>query len=157
MTDSGIQTAFSYFDSIIVLSRTVAGEGKYPAIDILASSSSVIDPDILGKQHYELYVETEKILKRYSYLNRIVSIVGEYELSKEDQVVYHRARKLLNYMTQSFFVTSDQTGRVGKFVPRAKTIADVADIISGKLDSVPEEALLYIGELGELHGRPKLA
>ena len=157
MSDSGIQTAFAYFDSIIVLSRQVAGEGKYPAIDILASSSSVIDPDVIGKQHYELFVEAEKILKRYSYLNRIVSIVGEYELAKEDQVIYHRARKLLNYMTQSFFVTSDQTGRPGKFVPRAKTIADVAAIISGKVDSAPEEALLYIGDLGDLSGQPKRA
>lgn len=157
MSDSGIQTAFAYFDSIIVLSRAVAGEGKYPAIDILVSSSSVINPDVLGKKHYDLFVEAEKILKRYSYLNRIVSIVGEYELAKEDQVIYHRARKLLNYMTQSFFVTADQTGRPGKYVPRAKTIADVADIISGKYDHISEEVFAYIGDLGEIRGRQKRA
>ena len=155
MSDSGIQTAFSYFDSIVVLSRAVAAEGKYPAIDILASSSSVIDPDIIGKEHYELFVEAEKILKRYDYLSRIVLIVGEYELTKSDQVIYHRARKLLNYMTQSFFVTSDQMGRAGKFVPRAKTIADVKEIISGKLDNVSEEIFLFIGDLGDIRGQKR--
>lgn len=155
MSDSGIQTAFSYFDSIIVLSRAVAAEGKYPAIDILASSSSVIDPDILGREHYELLVEAEKILKRYTYLNRIVSIVGEYELTKDDQIIYHRARKLLNYMAQGFFTTADQTGRVGKYVPRAKTIADVKAIIGGKYDDISEEVFLYIGDLGDLSGRQK--
>src|SRR4030042_3201377 len=153
MSDSGIQTSFSYFDSVVILSRAVAGEGKYPAIDILASSSSVIDPAIIGKLHYGLFLEAEKILKRYSHLNRIVSIVGEYELTKSDQIIFHRARKLINYMTQSFFVTSDQTGRSGKYVPRAKTIADVADIISGKLDNVSEEIFLYIGDLGDIRGR----
>jgi len=148
LADAGVQAAFSYFDSVIILSRAVAGEGRYPAVDILASSSSVIDPSILGDEHYKAFLEAEKILKRYTYLNRIVSIVGEYELTKADQINYHRARKLLNYMTQDLFVTSDQTGREGAYVPRAKTIADVKMILSGKVDDVPEDKFLYIGGLG---------
>ncbi len=147
MSDSGIQTAFSYFDSVVILSRAVAGEGHYPAVDILASSSSVIEPAILGRDHYFLYLEAEKTLKRYSQISRIVSIVGEYELTKEDQTTYHRARKLLNYMTQDFFVTADQTGRPGVWVPRAKTIADVGAIITGRVDDIAEEKFLYVGDL----------
>src|SRR3989338_6021888 len=150
LADAAIQTVFSYFDSVIILSRQVAGEGRYPAVDILASSSSIIDPAILGQKHYELYLEAEKVLKRYSQLKRIVSIVGEYELTAEDQVTFHRAKKLINYMTQSLYVTADQTGRPGVYVPMAKTIADVSAIVSGKFDKVTEEAFSYIGDLSTL-------
>lgn len=150
LSDSGIQTAFSYFDSIIILSRSVAGGGRYPAIDVLNSSSSLIDSAILGEQHFELFLEAEKTLKRYSQLERIVSIVGEYELNRDDQIIYHRAKKLLNYMTQYFFITADQTGRPGTFVPRSKTISDVKTILEGKTDEVPEENFLYIGDLSQL-------
>lgn len=147
MSDAGIQTTFSYFDSVCMLSRAVAGEGRYPAVDILGSSSSIIDPKIIGRDHYFLYLEAEKILKRYAQISKIVSIVGEYELSKADQVIYHRARKLLNYMTQNFYVTANQTGRAGTYVPRARTIADVATILTGKADNISEEKFLYIGDL----------
>ena len=83
-------------------------------------------------------------------MKRIVAIVGEYELAKEDQVIYHRARKILNYMTQSMHVTADQTGRTGVYVPRAKTLADIAAIVSGKFDKVTEDAFSYIGDLSTL-------
>ena len=150
LADAAVQTVFSYFDSIIILSRATASEGRYPAIDILASSSSMIDPDILGKRHFQLFVETEKILKQYTQIKRVVSIVGEYELTKEDQLTYQRARKLLNYMTQSMYVTADQTGRPGTYVPLAKTIIDVEAIITGKMDNVKDEQLLYIGDLSAI-------
>jgi len=149
-SDTGIQTAFSYFDSVVVLSRQVAAQGRYPSVDILDSSSSVIDPAILGDEHFELFLDAEKILKRYTQIEKIVSIVGEYELTKEDQIVYHRARKLLNYMTQSFYVTSDQTGRPGAYVPRKTTISDVRKILDGKVDEIPEEKFLYIGSLADI-------
>ena len=110
----------------------------------------IIDPAIIGRQHYELYLQAETIIKRYSQLKRIVSIVGEYELATEDQIYYHRAKKILNYMTQSLYVTADQTGRPGVYVPRAKTIADVAAIVSGKLDKVNEDSFNYIGDLSTL-------
>lgn len=150
LADSGVQAVFAYFDSVVVLSRAVAGENRYPAVDILASSSSVIDEGILGNDHYEMYLEAVSMLKRFSQLTRIVSIVGEYELTKQDQTLYHRARKLQNYMTQNLFVTVEQTGRQGAFVPRAKTIADVRDIISGKYDDYDAEYFLYIGDLSDL-------
>ena len=150
LADAAVQTVFAYFDSVIILSRQVAGENRYPAIDILASSSSIIDPAIIGRQHYELYLQAETIIKRYSQLKRIVSIVGEYELATEDQIYYHRAKKILNYMTQSLYVTADQTGRPGVYVPRAKTIADVAAIVSGKFDKVNEDSFNYIGDLSTL-------
>lgn len=150
LADAAVQAVFSYFDSVIILSRAVAAEGRYPAVDILASSSSVIDADILGETHFEAYLAAERIIKRYTYLNRIVSIVGEYELTKDDQITYHRARKILNYMTQNLYITSDQTGRAGAIVPRAKTVEDVVAILSGKVDDVPEENFLYIADLSTL-------
>lgn len=149
-TDAGVQAIISYFDSILILSRSVYAEGRNPAVDILASTSSLITPDFLGQKHYKAVLEAEKILKRHTYLDRIVAIVGEGELTEEDRVVYHRARKLLNFMTQSFFVVEDQTGREGRYVPREKTISGVIEILSGRLDDIPDEKFLYIGSLDDL-------
>jgi len=150
ITDAGVQAIVPYFDSIVTLSRAVYQEGRHPSIDILASSSSLIDPGTLGYEHYEAVLEAEKLLKRYTYLERIVSIVGESELSLEDKILYHRARKLQNYMTQDLHVVEDQTGKPGKYVKRDKTVADVREILSGRLDNTPEEKLLYIGDLTQL-------
>jgi F-type H+-transporting ATPase subunit beta len=150
LTDAGVQAIFPYFDSVVTLSRAVYQEGRHPSVDVLASSSSLIEPSVLGLEHYEAVLDAEKLLKRYTYLQRIVSIVGEAELSIEDRILFHRARKLLNYMTQDLFVTADQAGRPGKFVKREKTISDVRSILAGNLDDVQEEALLYIGDLREL-------
>lgn len=155
LADAGVQAVFTYFDSVVVLSRTVAGEGRYPAVDILASSSSVLDPDIIGQEHFDVYTEAVSVLKRFSQLNRIVSIVGEYELTKQDQLVYHRARKLQNYMTQNLFVTEEQTGMKGSYVPRKKTIADVKAILEGNYDNISEEKFLNLGSLETLrNGKP---
>lgn len=150
LADAGVQAVFTYFDSVVVLSRSVAGEGRYPAVDILSSSSSVIDPEVIGKDHYDTYIEAVSILKRYNQLNRIVSIVGEYELTKKDQLLYHRARKLLNYMTQNLFVTAEQTGKKGTFVPRSKTVKDVKDIITGLCDELDESLFLYAGDIADI-------
>lgn len=150
ITDPGVQAALPYFDSVVIFSRDVYQEGRYPAVDVLASSSSVIDPEILGQNHYETLIEAKKVLERYQNLRRIVSIVGEAELSPEDRIIYHRARKILNFMTQDFFTVSDQTGRPGKYVRRKDTVKGVWTILVGKLDKVPEEAFLYIGSLEDL-------
>ena len=150
LTDAGVQAIVPYFESVVTLSRQVYQEGRHPSVDILASSSSLIEPAILGYEHYDAVLEAEKLLKRYTYLQRIVSIVGEAELSVEDKILYHRAKKLLNYMTQDLFVVADQIGRPGKYVKRDRIIADVRDILAGRLDNVTEESLLYIGELNEL-------
>ena len=150
LTDAGVQAIFPYFDSVVTLSRAVYQEGRHPSVDVLGSSSSLIDPSVLGLEHYEAVLEAEKLLKRYSYLQRIVSIVGEAELSIEDRILLHRAKKLLNYMTQDLFVTADQSGRIGKYVKREKTVTDVRAILAGSLDEVSEDTLLYIGDLSEL-------
>jgi len=150
LTDAGVQAIVPYFDSIVTLSRTVYQEGRHPSVDILSSSSSLIDPSIIGLEHYSAVLEAEKLLKRYTYLQRIVSIVGEAEISLEDRILYYRAKKLLNYMCQDLFVLEEQTGMSGKYIQRERTIADVNDILKGKLDNVSENKLLYIGDLSDV-------
>ncbi|HSX58022.1 MAG TPA: F0F1 ATP synthase subunit beta, partial [Candidatus Saccharimonadales bacterium] len=133
LTDSAVQAIMPYFDSVVSLSRAVAEEGRRPAVDILNSSSSLIEANFIGVPHYEAYLEAEKILNRYVFLDRVVSIAGEQELSPEDRKVYDRAKKILNYCTQDVHMTADQTGRKGVYVPRKKVIEDVSDILSGKV------------------------
>ena len=150
LTDSGVQAIVPYFDSVVTLSRTVYQEGRHPSVDILASSSSLIEPNVIGYEHYDAVLEADKLLERYNYLRRIVSIVGEAELSVEDKILYYRGRKLLNYMTQDLYVVADQSGRPGKYVKRERTIADVREILAGRIDNIAEEKLLYIGDLSEV-------
>ncbi len=150
ITDPGVQAIIPYFDSMIVFSRDVYQENRYPAIDVLASSSSITNPAILGKDHYQTLLEANKIMERYKELQRIVSIIGEAELLIEDRVIYHRAKKILNFMSQDFFVVTEQTGREGKYVRKEKTIEGVRAILQGKLDDQSDEALLDIGDLDDL-------
>ena len=150
ITDPGVQALIPYFDSMVIFSRDVYQEGRYPAIDILASSSSVTTPVILGEKHYQILLEAKRVLERYKELQRIVSIVGEAELLLEDRIIYHRARKILNFMTQDFFVVTEQTGKSGKYVEREKTVRGVRKILEGELDRLPDEALLDINELSDL-------
>ncbi len=147
LTDSGVQAIMPYFDSVVSLSRTVAEEGRRPAMDILNSSSSLVEPTTIGVPHYEAYLEAEKILNRYVFLDRVVSIAGEGELSPEDQKVYSRAKKILNYMTQNTHMTADQTGKPGVYVPRKQVIEDVSDILSGKLDDWTADKFSYTGTI----------
>jgi len=146
-SDAGVQSLMPYFDSQVMLSRDIAEEGRRPSVDIVASTSGLLSPSLVGDRHYQAYLEAIKILSRYEYLDRIVSIAGEHELSPEDRVLYRRARILLNYMTQDFFMVENQTGRKGVYVNRADVVEDVADIVSGKIDEWPYEKLLYISTL----------
>lgn len=150
ITDPAVQAVMPYFDSIIVYSREVYQEGRYPAIDILESSSSVTTPEILGEKHYSLLLETKRYLERYRELQRIIAIVGEAELSFEDRILYHRAKKILNFMTQDLFVVSDQSKRPGKYVTRMETVEGIEKILRGDLDKFPDESLLFIGSLSDL-------
>lgn len=146
-SDAGVQSLMPYFDSQVMLSRDVAEEGRMPAVDIVASTSGLITPALIGARHYDTYLEAERILARYEYLDRIVSIAGENELSAEDRVSWRRAKILLNYMTQDFYMVENQTGRRGVYVKRQDVIEDVSDIVSGKIDDWPYEKLLYIPTL----------
>lgn len=150
ITDSGVQTLLPYFDSIVILSRNVYQEGRYPAVDILSSSSSVIDPSIIGQEHYEVALEAKKVLEKHKELEKIVSIIGESELSLENRTIYHRAKKILNFMTQNLFTVSEQTKISGQYVKRKETIKGVRKILEGELDQVPPEAFLYIGGINDL-------
>lgn len=149
-TDSGVQALMPYFDSSVFLSRLVYEEGRKPAVDILSSSSSLIDPLVLGRKHYDTFLEAIRILSRYVYLDRVVSIAGEQELAPMDRVTYRRAKMILNYMTQYSFMVANQTGRAGCYVKREKVVDDVFDILSGKLDSFQPEQLWYIATLAEV-------
>lgn len=155
VTDQGVQAIFPYLDSIVVLSRAIYQEGRLPAIDLLSTSSAALNLDIVGNFHYLAILQAQGLLKKALALERIVSLVGESELSKEDQIVFQRANKLRNYMTQSFFVTENQTGRKGVYVPLPVTVEDVGGILSGKYDHVSDEKFLYIGGLKEAFGEQK--
>jgi F-type H+-transporting ATPase subunit beta len=147
--DQGVQAIFPYLESNVVLSRNVYQEGKLPAIDILQSTSVGLNVQICEKDHLKAAVEAQSLLKKALSLEKIVSLVGEGELSIEDQTVYRRAKKITNFMTQSFFVTENQTGRKGVYVPIADTIKDVKDIVDGKYDKVSDEKFLYVGRAKE--------
>ncbi|KKQ66712.1 MAG: ATP synthase subunit beta [Candidatus Daviesbacteria bacterium GW2011_GWA2_38_24] len=149
LTDPGVTSTLSYLDSVIILSRNVAQYGLYPPVDLLQSSSSITSSGFIGEKHHELLTKFQQIVSKYDELQKIVAIIGESELSAGDQITFSRAKKLVNYMTQPFFVTEAQTGRPGKFVPRDTMLNDIEAIIGGKLDGISEDRLLYIGSLSE--------
>lgn len=148
-SDPAVATIMSQLDSVLVLSRNIAARGYYPPIDVLRSSSTVINKRIVGQTHYETTTAALELLHAHEKLARFVAIVGEAELSLTDQTLFKRGQKLINYMTQPFFTTEAQTAQKGKFVNRDKTIRDVSQIISGKHDDLSEEKFLYLGSLDE--------
>jgi F-type H+-transporting ATPase subunit beta len=133
-------------DAVAILSRDIVQEGRHPAIDPFQSRSSAVDPHIVGQQHYEVVTQTIEMLNQYNRLSRIVSIVGEEELSQENRTLYQRAQKIINYMTQPFFTTEAQTGQKGAFVERDLVVQDVKAILDGKFDIVPADDFLYISD-----------
>lgn len=148
--DQGVQAIFPYLDSTLVLSRNVYQEGRLPAVDSLLSSSSALNPDIVGEKHYQVALEAESFLKQALELERIVSLVGEGELSKDDKQIYQRAKRIKSFMTQSFFVVEAQTGRKGSYVPCETTVQDVSDILEGKYDMVSEDKFMFIGSAKDI-------
>lgn len=148
--DQGVQAIFPYLDSSAVLSRSAYQEGLLPAIDILASGSSNLNAATVGQTHHDVAIKALNLLKQATALNRIVSLIEESELSPGDRLVYRRAKKLRNYMTQNFFVTESQTGRKGAYVPREITVKDVNDLISGKHDNISDDKFSYIGSIKEI-------
>lgn len=150
LTDPAVQAVIPYFDSIVIFSREVYQEGRYPAIDILTSSSSLINPEIIGKDHYNAVLEAKKVLERQKELQKIVDLIGEAELSFDDRILYHRAKKILNFMTQNLFVVSEETGKIGSYIPRKETIEGVIKILEGELDKFPDEKFLFLNSLNDL-------
>jgi F-type H+/Na+-transporting ATPase subunit beta len=150
ITDPGVSTVMSFLDSSIVLSRAVAEMGIYPPVDINQSVSSAASRSIIGEEHFIVLTHFKQLLDRYNKLYHIVSIVGESELSPEDLILFNRVKKVINYLTQPFFVTEAQTSRKGVYVPRMTTVDDIKLILSGKLDNIAVEKFLYIGSLQDL-------
>lgn len=146
-TDPGITATFPHLDSVVILSRQIAAEGRYPAVDLLASSSSLISEEITGRRHYRVVTETLRMLQRYEELRRIIAILGEAELSDEDRRTTDRARKLQKFLTQPFFTTEHFTGKPGVFVPLGKTLDGCEAILGGEADQKPETQLYMIGAL----------
>lgn len=148
--DQGVQSIFPYLDASVVLSRSIYQEGLLPAIDLLSSSSANLNPGTVGSLHYEVALKALNLLKQATSLDRIVSLVGESELSATDHLIYERAKKLRNYMTQNFFVTENQTGKKGAYVPRETTVADVQELLNGKYDNITDEKFSYIASMKDI-------
>ena len=155
ITDTGVQSIFPYLDSGIIMSRAVYQEGRFPAIDILSSTSSALNPDTVGIDHYQTALDAQALLKRAVSLERIVSLIGESELSTEDQTVYKRSKILKNYMTQNFTVVEQQTEKKGVYVTVKETVADVRAILDGMVDKLMPEDVLFIGTLKDVQDKLK--
>lgn len=150
ITDPAPATTFSHLDSTIVLSRSLTELGIYPAVDPLASTSSALDPKIVGEEHYRTAREVQKTLQRYAELQDIINILGMEELSEEDKLIVHRARRIQRFLSQPFFVAETFTGRAGKFVKLEDTIRGFKEIMEGKHDHKPEEAFYLKGGAEEI-------
>jgi len=154
-TDPAPATTFAHLDASTVLSRQIAELGIYPAVDPLGSSSRVLDPAVVGKEHYEVAVRVQQILQRYKELLDIIAILGMDELSEQDKLTVSRARKIQRFFSQPFTVAEQFTGAAGKYVKLADTIRGFKGICDGEYDSIPEQAFLYVGTIEEVLANAK--
>ena len=154
-TDPAPATAFSHLDAFIYLERKIAENGIYPAIDPLASSSRILDPQVVGEHHYKVARQVQQILQRYRELQDIIAILGVEELSEDDKNVVHRARRIERFLSQPFFVAEAFTGKSGKFTSRDETIQSFEEICEGKWDHLPESAFMYVGGITEAEEQAK--
>ena len=149
MTDPAPAATFAHLDATTVLSRQIAELGIYPAVDPLDSTSRIMDPLVIGQEHYEVARGVQKILQRYKELQDIIAILGMEELSEDDKLTVSRARKIQRFLSQPFFVAEQFTGLSGKFVSLKETIRGFAEILSGKHDELPEGAFYMVGTIDE--------
>jgi F-type H+-transporting ATPase subunit beta len=154
-TDPAPANTFTHLDAFIYLERSIAAKGIFPAIDPLASNSRVLDPQIVGQEHYEAARKVQQILQRYRELKDIIAILGVDELSEEDKLIVGRARRLEQFLSQPFFVAEVFTGFSGKYTPRADSIRSFREICDGKWDHLPEQAFLYVGSVEEAEEKAK--
>ncbi len=149
LTDPAPATTFSHLDATTVLSRGIVELGIYPAVDPLDSTSRMLDPRIIGQEHYDVTIRVKHILERYKELQDIIAILGLDELSEEDKIIVLRARKVQRFLSQPFTVAEQFTGMKGKFVPVKETIRGFKEILEGKHDKLPEAAFLFVGSIEE--------
>ena len=153
LTDPAPATTFAHLDATTVLERSIAELGIYPAVDPLASTSRILDPRIIGQEHFEVARGVQEILQKYKELQDIIAILGMDELSEDDKLVVNRARKVQRFLSQPFFVAGQFTGLEGKYVPIAETVRGFKEIMEGKHDDVPESYFLNAGSIDEVRAR----
>jgi F-type H+-transporting ATPase subunit beta len=156
ITDPAPATAFAHLDATTVLSRQIAELGIYPAVDPLSSTSRILDPNILGQEHYQVARAVQSILQRYKDLQDIIAILGMEELSDEDKLAVSRARKIQRFLSQPFFVAEQFTGAPGRYVKIADTVKSFKEIVEGKHDELPEQAFYMVGDIGEAQDKAKM-
>ena len=149
-TDPGIVATFAHLDAVIALERALVEQGLYPAVDPLTSSSRILDPQVVGEDHYNVAREVQAILQRYKELQDIIAILGVEELSEEDRTLVARARKLQRFFTQPFYVAEQFTGQEGRYVPVQETVRGFREILDGKHDDLPEQAFYMVGTIDEV-------
>jgi F-type H+-transporting ATPase subunit beta len=150
LTDPAPASVFAHLNATTVLSRSISEKGIYPAVDPLDSTSTILKPDIVGEEHFEVANQVREILQRYKELQDIIAILGIEELSDEDRLTVQRARKVERFLSQPFFVAEQFTGLEGKYVPVEQTVASFKEIIEGKHDEIPERAFLLKGTIDEV-------
>ena len=148
-TDPGIVTTFGHLDAVVALERSLAAQGLYPAVDPLASFSRILEPSVVGQEHYDVARAVQQVLQRYQDLQDIIAILGTEELSEEDRQTVSRARKIQRYFTQPMFVAEAFTGQEGRYVPIKDTVKGFKEILEGKCDSLPEQAFYMVGTIEE--------
>src|SRR5699024_3733019 len=149
LTDPAPATAFAHLDATTVLSRQIAELGIYPAVDPLDSTSRILDPSVVGEEHYEVARGVQEVLQRYKDLQDIIAILGIDELSDEDKSTVSRARKIQRFLSQPFYVAEQFTGMEGKYVPIKETVRGFKEILEGKHDDLPERAFFMVGTIEE--------
>ena len=155
LTDPAPATTFNHLDAKTVLDRNTASLGIYPAVDPLESSSNVLDPQVIGEEHYQVARGVQMILQRYKELQDIIAILGIDELGEDDKIIVARARRIRNFLSQPFSVAETFTGLKGRYVPIKETIRSFKAILSGKYDSYPESCFLYCGTIEDVEEKYK--
>ena len=155
LTDPAPATTFTHLDATTVLSRDIASQGSYPAVDPLESTSRILSPELVGEEHYQVARAVQKVLQRYKELQDIIAIMGMDELSEEDRLAVNRARKIQRFLSQSFSVAEQFTGMPGQYVPLKETIRGFKMILNGECDDLPESAFLFAGTIDDVFAKAK--
>ena len=155
LTDPAPATTFSHLDATTVLSRDIASQGIYPAVDPLDSTSRILTPEVVGREHYEVARAVQQVLQRYKELQDIIAIMGMDELSEEDKLSVNRARKIQRFLSQSFSVAEQFTGMPGQYVPLKETLRGFRMILDGECDEIPESCFLFAGTIDDVFEKAK--
>ncbi len=155
LTDPAPATTFTHLDATTVLSRDIASQGIYPAVDPLDSTSRILAPEVVGQEHYQIARAVQKVLQRYKELQDIIAIMGMDELSEDDKITVNRARKVQRFLSQSFHVAEQFTGMPGQYVPLKETLRGFKMILNGECDSIPESCFLFAGTIDDVLAKAK--